>query len=82
MHAQIRAMAASGLQFMAVPEGFFSAAVVPYDPETLLLDADSAVEHLSNKYCGAFTNQYMETHQRTNDFELHCTITMGHFLYA
>lgn len=75
-------MAASGLQFMGVPEGFFSAAVVPFDPENLVLDPDSAIEHLSNKYCGANTNEQMLVQEPTNDFDRHCTIGVTEFLYT
>lgn len=82
-------MAACGLQFVNVPEGFFSAAVVPYKPGNPpeippALDPHAAIEHLSNKYCGANTREgaSIDPVDHDNPAELHCTISMHSFLYA
>lgn len=83
-------MAACGLQFVDVPKGFFSAAVVPYelgDPPEVppALDPHAAIEHLSNKYCGANTQEGASTDPKDhpdNPAELHCTIPAHSFLYA
>jgi hypothetical protein len=75
-------MAASGLQFVNVPEGFYSAAVVPYDPEVPELDTDSAVEHLSNKYCGMNTNAFKNPNIHSDRDGLHCTVHVHEFLFA
>ena len=75
-------MAACGLQFVGVPDGFLSSAVVPYDRETGQLDADSAIKHLSNKYCGAHTRDGMTLDGDKINVTMakHCTISMESFL--
>lgn len=79
---QTREMAACGLQFIGTPDGFVSSAVVPYDPESGQLDADSAVEHLSNKYCGAHTRDGMtlDVNKVDNPTARHCRISVESFL--
>jgi hypothetical protein len=84
---QVRAMAACGLQFVDVPEGFFSAAVVPYtpgDPRGIVppvLNPYAAIEHLSNKYCSANTRKGA-SHDLGDQSALHCTVSAKDFLYA
>lgn len=80
-------MAACGLQFVDVPEGFFSAAVVPYEPtaDPPALHPDSAVEHLSNRYCHANTQEGSSTNpadHKDDQQALHCTVSVQDFLYA
>ncbi|CAL8471660.1 g11202 [Coccomyxa elongata] len=86
----VRAMAACGLQFVDVPKGFFSAAVVPYDPGDPpevppALDPHAAIEHLSNKYCSANTYEGASidpADHPDNAGALHCTIPVHSFLHA
>ena len=59
---QIREMAACGLHFVDVPDGWVASAVVPYDPGTLRLDPGAAIRHLSNKHCTA-RNREWQLHQ-------------------
>lgn len=81
-------MAACGLQFVDVPEGFFSAAVVPYDPGHSpevppALDPHAAIEHLSNKYCSLNTYEGASmdpADHPDNAGALHCTIPVHSFL--
>lgn len=75
-------MAACGLQFVTSPEGFFGAAVVPYDPVTGQLDADSAIDHLSNKYCGVNTRDGidLELKKINKSVAKHCTISVNDFI--
>lgn len=79
---QIREMAACGLQLVAPPEGFFSAAVVPYDPVSRQLDPDSAIDHLSNRYCGDNTRDGIDLNlaKINTTLEKHCTIQVDRFL--
>ncbi len=79
---QVREMAACGLQFVTSPEGFFGAAVVPYDPVTGQLDADSAIDHLSNKYCGVNTRDGIDLELKKINKSLakHCTISVNDFI--
>ena len=54
---KVRESAAGSLQFADVPDGFFSAAVVPYStagPRPSLFK-DCALYHLPNKYCARQT---------------------------
>jgi hypothetical protein len=48
---KVREMAAGSLQFADAPDGFFSAAVVPYRRKGRKLQKNCALFHLSNKYC-------------------------------
>ena len=48
---KVREMAAGSLQFADTPDGFFSAAVVPFRRKGRKLQKDCALFHLSNKYC-------------------------------
>lgn len=41
-------MAANGIMFMDPLPGFWSAAVVPYEPKVQQLSRDAAIAHLSN----------------------------------
>jgi hypothetical protein len=79
---QIREMAACGLQFVGAPDGFLSSALVPYDPESGQLDADSAIGHVSNKYCGAHTRDGMSLDHENISVTMarHCTIDVEDFL--
>ena len=45
-------MAANGIMFMDPPPGFWSAAMVPYEPNLQQLSQDAAIAHLSNNKCG------------------------------
>ena len=80
-------MAACGLQFVDVPQGFFSAAVVPYnpgDPRARVppaLNPHAAIEHMSNKYCSANTREGAK-HDLGDQSTLHCTVSAQDFLYA
>ena len=53
-------MAAGSLQFADTPEGFFSAAVVPYQQRGRHLQKNCALFHLSNKYCARQTEARAE----------------------
>lgn len=75
-------MAACGLQFADIPEGFWSAAVVPFDLGTQKLDPDSAIEHLSNKYCGYNTREGLRGNANATQFELLCTVPVDGFFSA
>ena len=48
---KVREMASSGLQFVDLPEGFKSSALVPYDEHKPALSEAAAVYHVSNRYC-------------------------------
>ena len=48
---KIREMAAGSMQFADLPDGFFSAALVPYNTTGPSLYQNCALYHLPNKYC-------------------------------
>lgn len=51
----IREMAASGLQFVNVPDGFATAAVVPFSVSTGQVSMVASIWHVSNNYCGVMS---------------------------
>ena len=76
MHAaQVRAMGAGGLQFVDVPEGFWSAALVPYSaaPDHPALNPAAAIYHLTNKYCAENT----QSRQLLRKWERRLLCTIG-----
>jgi len=47
----VREMAADGLAFVDVPDGWLNTEVVPYDLTAGTVRKSATVAHLSNKYC-------------------------------
>lgn len=47
----VRELAACNMQFVQIPQGFTSAALVPYDPVTLRIDPIANIAHSTNNYC-------------------------------
>lgn len=88
MHAaQVRAMGAGGLQFVDVPQGFWSAALVPYSAAAggrHVLDPAAAIHHLTNKYCAENTQAKPTTQARQLlrkwERRLLCTISVEHYI--
>ncbi len=73
-------MGAGGLQFVDVPKGFWSAALVPYSAASgrHLLDPAAAIHHLTNKYCAENT----QTRKLLRKWERHllCTINVDRYI--
>ena len=81
---QVREMGACGFQFVDVPKGFFSSAVVPYNPNTLQLDENAAIDHISNKYCGQNTLDGLsfDIRDHFNQGELMCTVESTDLMFT
>ena len=78
---QVREMGASGVQFIDVPEGFWSAALVPYSrgAERPALDRVAEIQHLSNRYCAR--NMVTEHSPTETDITLlSCTLDFDEYI--